>query len=367
MYKRIALALCLTALPCSAAVLAGCSSEEKVEVATPEDAIVEEHEGGSVAFSVAGDGKVRAAVSGPDGKPIREKVSGTLAWKADANAEAKAVPLDLDAKAGVLVAAGPKLEADITEVGYTVTVDGKPWSGTLHLPAGGTAELVASAKAGAEASASLEGKVGPHGGMIQIVGEDRFEIVADEVSGEVRVYLLDADLNIVAIGDRKITLAVVADAPQIIVLEPDLDGGLYLRGKWNVQADPIKITLAVRAAAGAKVNVAIVGFRPGAKFALHAKGPRLKVRVKSAFDGDVDVKARAKLGLKAKVKVAAPDVNLKAKADAKIKAPDVDVKAKVKAPEVNVKKKADAKASAGAGAGAGAKAGAKAGVSVKLN
>jgi hypothetical protein len=367
MYKQIVLALCLTAVPCSAGMLVGCSSEEKVEVATPEDAIVEEHEGGSVAFSVAGDGKVRAAVSGPDGKPIKEKVSGTLAWKADAAAEPKTVPLDLDAKAGVLVAAGPKLEADITQVGYTVTVDGKPWSGTLHLPAGGTAELVASAKAGAEASASLDGKVGPHGGVIQIVGEDRFEIVADEVSGEVRVYLLDADLNIVAMGDRKITLAVVGDASQVIVLEPDLDGGLYLKGKWNLQADPIKITLAVRANAGAKVNVAIVGFRPNMKFALHAKGPRVKVRLKSAFDGDVDVKARAKLGLKAKVK--APDVNVKAKADAKIKAPDVDVKAKVKAPEVNVKKKADAKASAGAGAGAkaGAKAGAGASVGLKIN
>ena len=359
MFKRIALALWLAALPCTALTVTGCGSEEKVETATPEDAIVEEHEGGSIAWSVAADGKARALVFNAEGKPIKEKVTGTLAWKADAKAEAKPVAMDLDAKAGALVAAGPKLEADITEIGYTVTVDGKPWSGTLHVPVGGTAELVASAKAGAEASASIEGKVGPHGGVIQIVGEDRFEIVADEVSGEVRVYLLDADLNVVAMGDRKITLAVVGDVSEVIDLEADAEGGLFLHGKWKLQADPIKITLAVRA--NGKVTVAIVGFKPGAKFALHAKGPRLKVRVKGAFDGDVDAKARAKLGLKAnvkaKAKIDAPDVDLKAKA--KVKAPDVNVK--VKAPEAKAKASAGAKAGSGASGSVGAKAGAKAG------
>src|SRR5258708_831474 len=83
-----------------------------------------------------------------------------------------------------------------------------PWARTLHLPPGGTAELVAGAKAAAQVN--VDAKAGPHGGVIQVVGNERFEVVANESTGEARVYLLDPDLKVVAIGDRKITLGVVA-------------------------------------------------------------------------------------------------------------------------------------------------------------
>src|SRR5262245_31498274 len=96
-----------------AAAVAGCSkkgeatSEASVnaegaavaEAAVGVGAFVEEHDGGSVAWNVGSDGNVKAAVSGTDGKPIRENVTGTMTFKADG--EPKTVPLTADAKTGV--------------------------------------------------------------------------------------------------------------------------------------------------------------------------------------------------------------------------------------------------------------------------
>src|SRR5262249_45588132 len=191
-------------------------------------------------------------------KPVTGNASGSLAWKAGSDAP-KMIVLTPDAKAqGMLVASGPKLEADLTEVGYTVTVNEKPWSGTLHLPPGGTAELVANARAAAKVN--LDAKVGPHGGALQVIGDERYEIVQSDATGAIRVYLLDPDLKVVAIGDRKITLGIVADTPQIVVLVPEPEAGLYARAKVNLKVDPVRITLAVRQAAA--VKVAIVGWAP---------------------------------------------------------------------------------------------------------
>ncbi|WP_433926521.1 hypothetical protein AB3662_26750 [Sorangium cellulosum] len=129
-------------------------------------ALVEEHDEGNVAWRIDGDGQVKAAITASSGARIKEDVSGTLVWKLPSG-EARTIPLAVDARTGLLVAAGPKLEADLTEVSYTLTVSGKPWSGVLHVPAGGTAELVASARVSAESNLS-EVTVGPHGGAIQV-------------------------------------------------------------------------------------------------------------------------------------------------------------------------------------------------------
>jgi hypothetical protein len=349
-----------------ALALGGCKggAEASADAPLEADAIIEEHGAGSVAWSVAADGAVKARVGDAGGKQVRQNLSGMLAWKSpasNARAEVKTVPLALDAKTGLLLAAGPRLEADLTEVGYTLNVDGKPWSGTLHLPAGGTAELVASAKASAEANAAIEGKAGPHGGVVQIVGEDRLEIVVDEASGEVRVYLLDAELKAIAVGERKVTLAVNAEAnaPEVVVLAPDAKG-LYLKGMLKAAVDPVRVTVAVHV--DGKARVAIVGLKPNARLRVGADAPRLKIKVKGAFDApDVDLRAKAKG--KADVKIAGPDVKIdgpdvKAKANVKVKGPEV----KVKAPEA----KASAKAGAGANGGGSAKAKAKVGFGVSI-
>jgi hypothetical protein len=364
-----------------AAAAPGCKSDAEVssnvtanaemavgaEAALGADAIVEEHEGGTVAWDVAPDGNVRAAVV-VEGKPVQKDVSATLVWKAGAEAEAKTVPLTVDAKTGFLVGAGPKLEADITEVNYTINVNSKPWSGALHVPVGGTAQLVANAKASAEVKLP-EGNVGPNGGVIQVVGKDRVELVADEVSGEVRVYVLDADFKAVAVGERSISLGVYADAPHMLALA-SAEGGAYFRARWSLNVDPLKITIAVRNAG--VTSVALVGYRPGARLVVRADAPRVKVRTKTKWaayvDGEGDVGARGRgnafghahapaFGAKGKFD---GDVDAKAKANAKAKA-KVDVKApsikvdirppKIEAPKVSVK----AGASVGAKAGASAK------------
>jgi hypothetical protein len=175
--------------------------------------------------------------------------------------------------------------------------------------------------------------------------------VADEASGEARVYLLDADLKAVAIGDRKITLGVVADTPQIAVLVPEPEAGLYARGKLNLKVDPVRVTLAVRE--GAAVRVAIVGWAPDAHLVVGVNAPSVKIRAKAAamanLDADADVRGR--------VKVKAPEV------DVKVKIPEPDIKIKE---DVHAKAKAKAGANAGASAGAGAKAKANASAKVKI-
>ncbi|KYF76870.1 hypothetical protein BE18_47735, partial [Sorangium cellulosum] len=337
----------------------GCGKEEQpaeanatVEVtATAESAIgegayVEEHESGKAAFNVAADGNVKAVVSGPDGKPIREDVSGTLLWK-DASGE-KTLPLTLDAKTGLLVAAGPKLEADLTEIGYTLNVAGKPWNGTLHVPAGGTAELYANAKGSADLGLP-EGKLGPHGGRIEIVGDDRLELLVDEVTGEVRVYVLDADLKPIDIGERKVTLGVVAEAPQVVVLAPvaataGVAAGAYLTGKLALAADPLKVTVAVRNAG--RSAVALCGYRAGAAFAVHAHAPRVKVRMKTDWHAHAhahaDLKAKADLDPKVHVHTGA-GAKAHAKANVNVKAPSVrvtppSVNVQIKAPSISIPK-----------------------------
>ncbi|WP_437677483.1 hypothetical protein [Sorangium sp. So ce131] len=334
------------------------------ESAIGEGAYVEEHEAGKVAFNIAADGNVKAEVRGPDGKPIRENVEGTLLWK-DASGD-KTIPLTLDPKTGLLVAVGPKLEADLTPVGYTLSVAGKPLSGTLHVPPGGTAELYANAKASAELGLP-EGKLGPHGGRIEIVGDDRLELLVDEVTGEVRVYVLDVDLKPVAIGDRKITLGVVAEAPQVVVLAPavdvdvdadaDANARAYLTGKLALAADPVKLTIAVRTAA--RAAVVLCGYRPGAAFAVHAQAPRLKVRVKTDWHAHArahaDLKAKADFDPKVHVHAGA-GARANAKANVHVKAPSVHVRppsvnVQIKAPQISIPKpsfKASASANASA-------------------
>jgi hypothetical protein len=353
----------------SSDVTANAETAVGAEAALGAEAVVEEHEGGTVAWHVAPEGNVRAAVT-VEGKPVQKDVTGTAVWKV--NGETKTVPLTLDAKTGFLVGAGPKLEADITEVNYTVNVSSKPWSGTLHVPVGGTAQLVANAKASVDVKLP-EGNVGPNGGVIQVVGKDRVEVVADEVSGEVRVYVLDADWKAVAVGDRTISLGVVADAPHMIALA-SAEGGAYFRARWSLNVDPLKITIAVRNAG--VTSVALVGYRPGARVIVRADAPRVKVRTKTKwaayvdgegdvsahgrgnayghdhapaygakgkFDADADVKAKAGANAKAKVDVKAPSVK-------------VDIKPpKFEPPKVSLSAKAGVSAKAGASAKAGVK------------
>ncbi|HVK70570.1 MAG TPA: hypothetical protein VM694_39220 [Polyangium sp.] len=261
------------------------------------EALVEEHDEGTVAWRIDNDGQVKAVVTATATGRVKEDVSGSLIYKVEGS-EPKTVPLVLDAKTGLLVAAGPKLEADLTEVDYTVTVSGKPWTGVMHVPVGGTAELVAGAKVTAEAKLPDE-TVGPHGGTIQIVGADRLEMVADADTGETRVYVLDVNLEPVRIETRKLRMGFVAEKTTFVNFAPE-PSGFYFSARLGASApvlNPLRVTASL--SVGTVTHAAIWGYRPGIRVYAPsatvkiAAAPRVRFSLRGGFDSGVDCYGRA--------------------------------------------------------------------------
>lgn len=261
------------------------------------DAVVEEHDEGTVAMQIAPDGQVRAVVTATASGQVKENVSGSLVYKLEGG-ETKTVPLVLEPKTGVLVAAGPKLEADLTEVNYTVQVSGKPWSGVMHVPVGGTVALNTTAKAAADVKVEAQA-VGPHGGTIQVVGDDRLEMVGDE-GGEVRVYVLDADLRPrVNIERHTLRVGFIAEKPEVVTFA-QASGGAYFVGRFGTRAvvDPLRVTVSL--GVGGVFRSAIWGYRPGIRVIAPtatvrvAAAPRIRFRLTGGFDSGVDVYGRTR-------------------------------------------------------------------------
>jgi len=261
------------------------------------DAVVEEHDEGSVAMQIAPDGQVRAVVTATAGGQVKENVSGSLVYKLQGG-ESKTVPLVLEPKTGVLVAAGPKLEADLTEVNYTVQVSGKPWSGVMHVPVGGTAALNATAKTAVDVKIDAQA-VGPHGGSIQVVGDDRLEMVGDE-GGEVRVYVLDADLRPrTSIESHTLRVGFIAEKPELVTFAR-ASGGAYFVGRMGTRAvvDPLRVTVSL--GVGGVFRSAIWGYRPGVRIVAPtatvrvAAAPRIRFRLTGGFDSGIDVYGRTR-------------------------------------------------------------------------
>jgi hypothetical protein len=240
--------------------------------------VAEQHEGGSVTWLVKPDGTVSAVLEDSARKPLPKAVVGDVTFAPAGAAEGKVSPVAFDEKTGVLTAAGPKLDAELTDVRYALVVDGKPWNGVLHLPRGGTKELVEDAKVQAAAA----GRVGPKGGVLQVVGNDRVEIVADRSSGEVRAYVLDADLKPVDPGDRRITLALDGEAPEVLVLTPE-PRGHYVFARLKRKVDPTRITIVV--ASHGEAHTCLVGWQPGALLVVGPAAPRVRIVVVPAWEG----------------------------------------------------------------------------------
>lgn len=271
----------LVALVTAGATLTACSKSD-TEVAAEstaeaagslyEGSLTEAHDSGTVTWHVAPDGQVKAIVKSPDGKLIDKNVSGELVWKGPTGE--KKIPIAQDGN-GLLMAAGPALEGDLTEVKYTLTVDSKPWVGALHLPAGGTPALAESAKKAA-AKAIPKDKKGPNGGIVQVVGDDIVEVVADKGTGQVRVYLLNPELKAIPVGEKKVKLGVVVNNPEIITLTPD-PGGLYWFGKLGTKIDPVKLTIVITTKG--HTEVVLVGYSPSVYVVVGTHAPAIQILV----------------------------------------------------------------------------------------
>lgn len=274
----------------AAIALPACSKKEEpakpeitAENAAAQEAITEQHEPATVSWVVAPEGKLKATFKAPDGAALGTSVTGSVTVK-PVKADAKPVTAKLvyDTEAGVHTAEFPALDADLTEVSYDVSVKGKPIKGALHVPRGGTRELVATAKVSADVKLP-EGKKGPNGGVIQVVGEDVIEVVADMKSGETRVYVLDDDFKPIAVGKRKVKIAVVGSAPETVelVAEPQ---GLYFTGKLTVvKTNPHRLTVVFTGERSPEPIVVLCGYHPGTVIVIGPSAPTIGLFVAVAW------------------------------------------------------------------------------------
>lgn len=252
----------------SAAALPACSKKPAAaeaagesEGTTVEEALTEQHPAATVSWVVTPEGEVKLGVKAPDGTPLDKPVTGTITSKPlDGTAPQGTAKLAAGEKPGAYVATLPKLDADLTDVSYKLDVGGKPVVGTLHLPRGGTAQLVTNAKAVADAKVPAD-KKGPNGGVIQVVGSDVLEIVADKSTGQVRVYVLDDDLQVVSVGKRKVKLAAVAGSPDFVELQPE-PKGLFFTGKFAGKSNPVKLTVVLYEEDHPEPVVVLCGWKP---------------------------------------------------------------------------------------------------------
>jgi hypothetical protein len=259
--KRTALSLVLCAA--FAGMIVGCDhgvepAAMAAESIDESQAIVEQHDDYSISWLVEPSGRLGAMVRTEGGAIVDDGVSGKLVVRPLSGAGQKSDHL-LEPRGGVLRADIGKLEADLTEVGYSLDVNGKKVEGVLHVPAGGTPELIQSAKAALDAKVAADAK-GPHGGLVQVVGDDTVEIVAHKESGELRVYILDADLKPVLVGDRKVQVALVGESSQLIRLEPRPDKH-YFVAKVRGAVEPVKVTVVIHE--HDHVHVALCGYHHG--------------------------------------------------------------------------------------------------------
>ena len=241
-------------------MLAGCSSKKAdsvtAESATPDTTVTERHDAGTVGWAVSPDGQVRAAIKAPASEAVDPGATGSVTVKTAGGPAAGPFKLAYDAKLGLYTGSIPKLDADLTEMDYEITLQGKPLKGALFLPRGGTDELIASGK-------SASGKVapdrrGPNGGVVQVVGNDVVEIAADK-GGETRVYVLDDGLKPVAVGKRRVKLAAGTELIELTA-EPQ---GMYFTGKLSTRVNPSKLTVVVYPESATTPVVALCGWKPG--------------------------------------------------------------------------------------------------------
>lgn len=253
--------------------------------------IVEEGDLGTITWRVNEDGRVEAVVKRPDGSQVTKDVTGVVTWPGEAADDKVEMTLEAD---GRLVAKGPALEADLTQIDYALVIEGKPWSGVLHVPRGGTRAVDEDARASAAVEVPA-GKRGPNGGVIQIIGGEPVEVVADKTTGEMRVYVLGPDFRVVDPGERRIRLGYVADYSETLEMTRE-PGGLYFVSRVRTRIDPVRITLGV--GFRSQFHVGIVGFRAGMRLGVGARARGIPIMVERRWSPSVAVRVGVGVGVR---------------------------------------------------------------------
>lgn len=272
-----------TSAETSAAEAASAPPAAEPAPGSPSSTIVEESDLGTITWRITQEGHVEAVVKRPDGAAVTKEMTGALTWPSDAADDEREMTLDAE---GRLVADGPPLAADLVEIDYALVIEGKPWNGVLHVPRGGTQAIDADARA--DAAANIDpGKKGPNGGVIQRIGGDLVEVVADSTTGEMRVYLLGPSYEVIDPGERRIRLGYVADYAETLEMERE-PGGLFFVTRVRTRLDPLRVTLAV--GLGAAVHVGIVGFHAGARLGCGGRARAIPLMVERRWTPSVAVR-----------------------------------------------------------------------------
>lgn len=253
----------------------GADQVTHADVATPDRTLTERYDDGVLAWAINPDGTVLLAPKPSETGAVDRGTRVSLVPTPAGAAAFSPVALAYDSSTGLFTGKIPALTADVTELAYDVTIADKPIKGVIHVPKGGTSELVSSGKA---ASGKLPADAkGPNGGVVQVVGDDVVEIAADK-GGEVRVYVLDDAQKPVAVGTRTIKLAVGGSTGEVIELTPD-SGGTYFKGKLSTKVNPSKLTVIVRNKPDATPVVVLCGWNPGKVVVVGRSAPAVNIFV----------------------------------------------------------------------------------------
>ncbi len=251
---------------------------------------VEQYPTATLTWEVGEDGETKLAVRSTSCELINDKVTGNLAFMGLSGSEPKTAELKAEKGKGLLVAKGPALDPEATELRYQLVVDGTPINGALHLPKEGTKALVSSA---VESESIPEEVTGPHGGEVSVLAGQRYELAADEKSGEARLYALDKAGGVAEVQLEKVQLLIGGPESSVVELvarknasastdsesasgqteeggtaeeespetEAEGDGKPHFAGLLGKRAIGHKITLLVRRSG--KTHLSLVGHRKG--------------------------------------------------------------------------------------------------------
>ena len=229
----------------------GCREANAAELLASASTFAEQSAVGTLHWNVSGDGLAQLVVKNDAGAVQKGNVTGQLTFVTEDGKKTQTVPLALDDKDGVLRAEGPNLDAQVTEVRYALLLDGKPWTGALYVPKEGTKGLAEAAKD----DPKPEQAKGSHGGEVHVIDGQRYEVVADGDSGDVRVYLIESSKK-----PKKLKLALDTDPPKQVELTLHAEG--YYVASVDVEKLPRKTTLIV-VDDHDHAHVVVVGYRPG--------------------------------------------------------------------------------------------------------